>query len=118
MQSSEWHTTSSPRPKKSRHVKSKKIVMLIAFFDNEVVVHHEFVPAGQIVNCPFYVQVLKRLREAIRRKRPAKWQGGWPLHHDNGPSHTWIVVQTWLAEKNILLLHQPAYSPDLAPSDF
>ncbi|GBN25220.1 hypothetical protein AVEN_114263-1 [Araneus ventricosus] len=24
MQSSEWHTTSSPRPKKSRHVKSEK----------------------------------------------------------------------------------------------
>lgn len=118
MQSSEWHTSSSPRPKKSRHVKSKTKVMLIAFFDNEGVVHHEFVPAGQTVNGPFYVQVLKRVREAVRRKRPGKWLGGWSLHHDNAPSHTSIVVQTWLAEKKIPLLHQPPYSPDIAPSDF
>ncbi|GBM62569.1 hypothetical protein AVEN_95548-1 [Araneus ventricosus] len=95
-----------------------KKVIPIAFFDNEGVVHHEFVPAGQSVNGPFYVQVLKRLREEIRRKRPAKCQGGWPLHHDNAPSHTSIVLQTWLAEKNIRLLHQPPYSPDVAPSDF
>jgi len=30
--SAEWHTSSSPRPKNSRLVKSKEIVMLIAFF--------------------------------------------------------------------------------------
>ncbi|GBM18903.1 hypothetical protein AVEN_137273-1 [Araneus ventricosus] len=77
----------------------KKKVMLIAFFDNEGVVHHEFVPAGQTVNGPFNVQALKRLGEPIRRKRPAKWQGGCSLHHDNAPSQTSIVVQTWLAEK-------------------
>ncbi|GBM30466.1 hypothetical protein AVEN_237693-1 [Araneus ventricosus] len=102
MQSSEWHTTSSPRPKKSRHVKSppQKKLMLIEFFDNEGVVHHEFAPAGQTVDGPFYLQVLKRLRVVIRRKRPAKWKGECPLHHDNAPSHTSIVVQTWLAEKD------------------
>lgn len=31
MQSAEWHTALSPRPKKSRLIKSKKKVMLIAF---------------------------------------------------------------------------------------
>ena len=31
--SAEWHTSSSPRPKKSHLVKSKEKVMLIAFFD-------------------------------------------------------------------------------------
>ncbi|GBM34227.1 hypothetical protein AVEN_60569-1 [Araneus ventricosus] len=92
--------------------------MLIVFFDNKGVVHHEFVPAGQTVNVPFYMQVLKRLRETIRRKCPTKWQGGWSLHHDNAPSHTSIVVQTWFAEKNILLLHQPPYSLDLTLSYF
>ncbi|GBN72262.1 hypothetical protein AVEN_201323-1 [Araneus ventricosus] len=34
MQSSEWHTTSPPLPKRSRYVKSKKNVTLIQFFDN------------------------------------------------------------------------------------
>jgi hypothetical protein len=33
------------------------------------------------------------------------------------PSHTSLVVQQFLAEKNILVITQPSYSPDLAPSD-
>ena len=47
MQSSEWHTVSSPRPKKSRLVRSKDKVMLISFFYIDGLVHHEFVPPGQ-----------------------------------------------------------------------
>jgi len=38
-----------PDPKKSRLVKSKEKAMLIAFFDIDGVVHHEFVPPGQTV---------------------------------------------------------------------
>ena len=43
--------------------------MLIAFFDIDGVVHHEFVPPGETVNGHFYVQFLQRLRNALRRKR-------------------------------------------------
>jgi hypothetical protein len=52
------------------------------------------------------------------RKRRGKWQGQWFLHYDNAPSHTSLVVQQFLAEKNITVITQPPYSPDLAPSDF
>jgi len=86
MQSSEWQTASSSRPKKSCLVKSKERVMLIAFLDIDVVV--EFVPPGQTVNGHFYVQILQRLCDAVRRKRRDSWQGEWFLHHDNAPSHT------------------------------
>jgi hypothetical protein len=81
-------------------------------------VHHEFVPPGQSVTGHFYVKVLQRLRDAVRRKRGDKWHGQWFLHHDNAPSHTSLVVQQFLAEKNIPVITQPPYSPDLAPSDF
>lgn len=53
---------------KKSDVKPKIKVMLIVFFLNKIVVHYDFVPAGQIMNSPLYVQVLKRLREAILRK--------------------------------------------------
>jgi Transposase. len=53
MQSAEWHTTSSPQPKKSHLIKSKEKVMLITFIDNDGVVHHEFIPPGQTVNGHF-----------------------------------------------------------------
>ena len=118
MQSAEWHTASSPRPKRSCLVKSKENVMLISFFDIDGVVHHEFVPPGRTVNDHFYVQVLKRLRDAVRRKRRGKWQGGWFLNHGHAPSHTSLVVQKFLAQKSIPIIAQPPHSPDLAPSDF
>jgi hypothetical protein len=40
------------------------------FLDIESVVHHEFLCQGQTVNRRYYIKVLKRLRENVRRKRP------------------------------------------------
>jgi len=48
--------------------------MLISFFDANGIVHSEFVPNGQTVNQAFYLQVLKRLLDTVRRKRPELWQ--------------------------------------------
>jgi hypothetical protein len=42
--------------------------MLAGFFDIEGVVHHEFLRQGQTVNRWYYLEVLKRLRENVRRK--------------------------------------------------
>jgi len=40
------------------------------------------------------------------------------LHHDNAPAHTALSVREFLATKQITVLEQPAYLPDLAPTDF
>jgi hypothetical protein len=37
---------------------------------------------------------------------------------DNAPAHTALSVGEFLATKQITVLEQPAYSPDVAPSDF
>lgn len=73
VQSSQWKTPSSPAPKKAQMSKSLVKVMLLAFFDKEGTVHIEFVPRGCTVNSVFYVEVLIRLPEAIRLKKPEKW---------------------------------------------
>jgi hypothetical protein len=83
----EWYR----RPQKARQVRSNVKVMLIIFFDYEGVVHHEFVQ-GQAVNKEFYVEVLRRLRESIRKTRPPSWKvKQWLLHHDNAPAHSSLV---------------------------
>ena len=41
--------------------------MLMFFFDCHGIVHHEFAPEGKTVNAAFYVEVLKRLRDRVRR---------------------------------------------------
>ena len=42
----------------------------------------------------------------------------WILHHDNAPAYTALSVRKFLATKQITVLEHPAYSLDLAPSDF
>jgi len=93
--------------------------MLIVFFDIRGIVRHEFVPEGQTVNAKFYCNVLRHLREDIRRKRPELWcAGNWLLHDDNAPSHRALVTREFLAHKGIITLPHPPCSPDLAPCDF
>jgi len=46
------------------------------FFDVRRIVHREFIPPGQTVNQEFYLEVLRRLIENVRRKRPELWRSG------------------------------------------
>ena len=93
--------------------------LYLFFFDCEGVVHYEFAPSGQTINKEYYVKVLKRLHDAVRRKRPRFWSSGdWLLHHDNAPAHSSNLVQQFLAKHKIVQLRQPPYSPDIAPCDF
>ena len=118
-QSSQLKCADSPRPKETRQMRSKVKVMLIVFFDMEGIVDYEYVPQGQTVNQQFYLQVLKRLRLAVSRKRPQKRAaGGWALHHDNAPAHKAHSIQEFLASHGNTVVQQPPYSPDMAPCDF
>jgi len=89
----QWKSPNSPWLKKVCQVRSNVKSMLIVFFDIQGIVHKEFIPLGQTVNGKFYCEVLKQLREGIRRKRPDKWKkNNWFLHHDNAPAHLSLVV--------------------------
>ncbi|UYV67088.1 hypothetical protein LAZ67_4003857 [Cordylochernes scorpioides] len=113
-QTAEWRGSGEPRPKKSRNK-----VLLVAFSDNKGIVHHEYLPAGQTVIKEMYLGILRRLREAIRKKRPEKWtNGGWILHHDNARPHTAHLMTSFLAKNGTQILLQPPYFPDIAPNDF
>jgi len=119
MQSSQWMGKGSPRPKKARMSRSKIKVMLVLFFDWKGIVHHEFVPRGQMVNKQFYQGVLARLRDAVHRKRPELWENKtWMLHHDNKPAHASLLIRSYLAEHQTSVVPHPPYSLDLAPADF
>ncbi|KAJ4445144.1 hypothetical protein ANN_06945 [Periplaneta americana] len=98
-QSSQWKHPESPRPKKARQVRSKIKVMLTVFFDVRGIVHHEYAPEGQTVTKEYYHDVLWRLRDAVRRKRPDMWTANnWHLHHDNAPAHSSQLIHTFLAK--------------------
>lgn len=116
--SSQWKTPNSPRSKKARQVRSN-VKTIIVFFDVHGIVHWEFVPPGQTVNQHFYLEVLRRLREDVRRKRPELWRSGeWFLHHDNAPAHKALRMNRYLASQRWSVVPHSPYSPDLVLCDF
>ena len=42
----------------------------------------------------------------------------WQLHHDNAPTYSSQLIQTFLAKHNIPVVRQAPYSPDMASFDF
>ena len=59
-----------------------------------------------------YIDILRRLRAAIRRERLEKWRtSSWFLLHDNAPAHRSVLVDDILAKNNVAELEHPLYSP-------
>ena len=86
-----------------------------SFFDCRGVVHLEFLPQGRTVNKEYYLQVMRKLRNAICQKHPDLWKNkNWLLHHDNAPAHTLLLVREFLAKNSTLVMPQPPYSLDLS----
>jgi histone-lysine N-methyltransferase SETMAR len=89
------------------------------FFDVKGIVHCEFVPPNTTINSDFYRDVLRRLRENVRRKRPELWHNhNWLLHRDNTPAHTSLKTTEFVTNNNMIIVPCSPYSPDLAPCDF
>jgi len=66
-----------------------------------------------------YIDILRRLRDAFRRKRHEKLRtNSWFLLHDNAPAHQLDLVRSFLTENNATKLGHPTYSSDLAMAHF
>jgi transposase len=107
------------KSKKGMHVTSpSEDNAYLFFFYHKGIVHFEFLEQGRTVNQHCYLEILARLREVVRRRRPELWPVAWILHHDSAPAHDMLAVRELLAKKSILKLVYPPYSPDLALCDF
>ena len=118
-QSSQWKRPEKPTPKKARQVRTNVKVLITVFFDCNGVVHYEFLPQDRTVNKVYYLEVMRRLREAIRQKRTELWKNqSWILHHDNAPAYTSMLVHERLAKNKTVIVPQPLYYPVLVHDDF
>ena len=96
----------------SRRVKTEKSATssAIVFFDCNGL-PYEFLPQGINVKKEYFLEVLRRLHEAIRQERlELRKNQSWILHHDNAPSHTSMLVREFFAKNKIVIMPLPSYS--------
>ena len=64
------------------------------------------------------VDILRRPRDAVRRKRPEKWRSNsWLILHANAPAHRSVLAKDFIAKNNVTTLELPPNFPDLAVAD-
>jgi len=89
--------------------------MLCVWWDQEGVIYYEPLKPDETANAHCYHQQLIKLHRALREKRShyRKRHDKLIFLHD-----TSTMVQNYLETLNWEVLPHPAYSPDLAPSDY
>ncbi|UYV71964.1 hypothetical protein LAZ67_9001374 [Cordylochernes scorpioides] len=102
--------------KRNYKKKNQKIEMILKLQDVKENCKNYDLP---VTGLSVYLGIMRCLREAVRLKRPERWQNNdWILHVSNARPHTVHVVLQFLAKHSTIQIPHPPYSPDLAPNDF
>ena len=89
--------------------------MMMIFGDKCGILLTEYLPGETTISDSYYASIIERLRCTILEKRRGK---GVLLLHGDAPIHRCNIVQTATRKAGFVELNHPAYSPDVAPSDY
>ena len=92
--------------------------MATVFWDAKGVIMLDFLPKRSTITGVYYANLLDRVRTAIREKRRGKLSKDVLLQQNNARVPTCKVAIDAVERNGYELIPHPAYSPDLAPSDF
>lgn len=116
--SMQWKRKGSPPPLKAKTTPSAGKVMATVFWDFKGILHVDFLHTQKTINAQYYSNLLTQdVKTAIRGKR-RKSQSSVSFLQDNARPHTAALTCGTLENLKWNVLPHPAYSPDLAPSDF
>ena len=117
-QSRQWIGPGSPRPKKFKTQPSAGKVMATVFWDEQGVIMLDFLAKKSTITGAYYANMFHQLRTAIREKRRGKLSKVILLQQDNTRVHTCKIAINAVKRNGYELIPQPAYSSDLALSDY
>ena len=116
--SMEWRHSGSPCRKKFQVQKSAGKVLASIFWNQDGILHIDYLPKGQTINTEHYSSLLVQLKDILKEKCHGKVTEGVPFLHDNASAHRALATQKKLAYLGFQCLDHPPYSPDLSPSDY
>ena len=107
-----------PEAKEVKTQPSAGMVMATVFWDAKGIIILDFFPKRSTITGVYYANLLDQLRTSIHEKRQGKLPKGVLLQQDNTRVYTCKVAMDAVERNGYELIPHPAYSPDLAPSDF
>jgi histone-lysine N-methyltransferase SETMAR len=113
-----WKKPEERTPTRPRQQRSTEKVMMTVFWDEDGILLTDYLARGSTITGPYYASLIKRLRSTILEKRRGKVSHGVLLLHDNAPVHKSNIVQAAIRQAGFVELNHPAYSPDIAPTDY
>ena len=94
-------------------------VMFNVLFNASGMVVADFLPKGATFDAEYFeTNILSKLVSYYEKKRPAQKCKNLLLHYDNARPHIANRVREFLTSNDIIRVANPAYSPDLSPSDY
>jgi len=92
--------------------------MATIFWDADGILLIDYLQQNTKIPGQYCANLIRQLHDSVKQKRRGKLRRGLLLLHDNAPVHksrlSLAVIQEW----GFQLINHPAYSPDLAPSDY
>ena len=114
----QWVGPEESRPVHAKSASSLGKFQLTVFWDCEGIIHLDYCPPKQTINAAYYSNLLQKVHKKLPTIRPGKIHRRPLFLHDNARVHTAKLSIDKIRELKWQLLPHPAYSPDLAPSDF
>lgn len=94
----------------------RKKLMLCVFWDMKGVIYWELLSGQKTLNKEEYCRQLHALAQVLPEHRPEKTKV--LIHRDNARPHVAADTQTTIANLGWEVMAHPAWSPDIAPSDY
>ena len=94
--------------------KSTAKVLALIFWDQNGILHVDYLPKGQTINAEYYSSLLVQLEDVLKENRGRKVTKGVLFLHGNAPAHWALATQKKLALLGFQCLDHPTYSLDLA----
>ena len=115
----EWKHPGSPAKKKFKTQPSAGKVMLTVFRDSKGPILEDYLEKGRMINSARYSDLLaNNLKPAVHTKRRGLLLKKVLLLYDNARPHMASQTTETINHLGFEVLDHPAYSPDLAPSDY
>ena len=92
--------------------------MMIIFRNKDGVLLIEYPPRGTTISGSCYAPITERLHSVIVEKGRGKVSHKVLLLHDNAPIEECNIVQAAILQVGFIELNQPAYSLDIAPTNY